>query len=105
MENNITRKGEWAVWKVEGRIDVTTAEGVYEEGDKIVEQEEKTALDMSGIDYISSAGLRVLLRLWKKAKKQGKAFTVVGAGDAVKMVLEDSNMDTLLEARESVDEL
>ncbi len=105
MENNITRKGEWAVWKVEGRIDVTTAEGVYEEGEKIVDREAKTALDMSGIDYISSAGLRVLLRLWKKSKKQGKAFTVVGAVDAVKMVLEDSNMDTLLEARESVDAL
>lgn len=68
-------------------------------------REEKTVLDMSGVVYISSAGLRVLLRLLKKAKREGKVFTVAGPSGAVKTVLKDSDMDTLLDMRESLDDL
>lgn len=59
----------WLAWSVEGRIDISTADSVYQSGEEIVGREEKIVLDMSGVDYISSAGLRVLLRLFKKAKK------------------------------------
>ena len=90
---------------MEGRIDISTADLVYQTGEEIVGREEKTALDMSGVVYISSAGLRMLLRLMKKAKKEGREFTVVGAVGSVKTVLADSNMDTLLNLRESLDEL
>ncbi|SHK31931.1 anti-sigma B factor antagonist [Selenomonas ruminantium] len=95
----------WLAWSVEGRIDISTADSVYQSGEAIVEREEKTVLDMSGVVYISSAGLRVLLRLLKKAKKEGKEFTVAGAAGAVKTVLTYSNMDTLLNLRESLDDL
>ena len=50
----------WLAWSVEGRIDISTADSVYQSGEAIVEREEKTVLDMSGVAYISSAGLRVL---------------------------------------------
>ena len=95
----------WLVWSVEGRIDISTSDSVYQSGEAIVGREEKTVLDMSGVVYISSAGLRVLLRLLKKAKKEGKEFTVAGAAGPVKTVLTDSNMDTLLNLRESLDDL
>ena len=110
MANEIVQKetklaNGWLAWSVEGRIDISTADSVYQSGEAIVEREEKTVLDMSGVVYISSAGLRVLLRLLKKAKKEGKEFTVAGAAGAVKTVLTDSNMDTLLNLRESLDDL
>ena len=95
----------WLVWRVEGRIDISTADSVYQSGEVIVGREEKTVLDMSGVVYISSAGLRVLLRLLKKAKREGKVFTVAGPSGAVKTVLTDSDMDTLLDMRESLDDL
>lgn len=95
----------WLVWSVEGRIDISNADSVYQSGESIVGREEKTVLDMRGVVYISSAGLRVLLRLLKKAKKEGKEFTVAGAVGGVKTVLTDSNMDTLLNMRESLDDL
>ena len=53
----------WTVWSVNGRIDMVTAEKAYATGEDIVNRNEKTVLDMSGMDYLSSAGLRVLLRL------------------------------------------
>lgn len=95
----------WLAWSIEGCIDVATSDSIYQSGEEIVNREEKTVMDMSCVDYISSAGLRVLLRLLKKAKKEGKEFTVVGATGPVKMVLVDSNMDTLLNLRESLDDL
>ena len=68
----------WTVWSVNGRIDMVTAEKAYATGEDIVNRNEKTVLDMSGMDYLSSAGLRVLLRLNKLAKKSGKEFTLCG---------------------------
>ena len=110
MANEVVQKetkweNGWLVWSVEGRIDISTADLVYQSGEEIVGREEKTVLDMSKVTYISSAGLRVLLRLLKKAKKEGREFTVAGASGVVETVLTDSNMDTLLNMRKSLDEL
>ena len=88
----------WTVWSVNGRIDMVTAEKAYATGEDIVNRNEKTVLDMSGMDYLSSAGLRVLLRLNKLAKKSGKEFTLCGPSGIVKSVLEDSGMDNGMNA-------
>lgn len=88
-----------------GRIDMVTAEKAYATGEDIVNRNEKTVLDMSGMDYLSSAGLRVLLRLNKLAKKSGKEFTLCGPSGIVKSVLEDSGMDALFTIYASLNEL
>ena len=95
----------WTVWSVNGRIDMVTAEKAYATGEDIVNRNEKTVLDMSGMDYLSSAGLRVLLRLNKLAKKNGKTFTLCGPSGIVKSVLEDSGMDALFTIYASLNEL
>ncbi|SFW12977.1 STAS domain-containing protein [Selenomonas ruminantium] len=95
----------WLAWRVEGRIDISTAESIYSSGEKIVEREEKSVLDLEAVSYISSAGLRVLLRLFKKASKEGKEFAVAGAAGMVKKVLIDSNMNSYLTMHQSLDEL
>ena len=95
----------WLAWRIEGRIDISTAESIYSSGEKIVEREEKTVLDLEAVSYISSAGLRVLLRLFKKASKEGKEFAVAGAAGMVKKVLIDSNMNSYLTMHQSLDEL
>ena len=95
----------WTVWSVEGSIDIATADTAYAKGDEILERTEKLALDMSEVSYLSSAGIRIIVRLFKKAKKQGKEFTVAGAAGMVKTVLEDSNLDTVLKMRDSLADL
>ena len=95
----------WTVWSVNGRIDMVTAEKAYATGEDIVNRNEKTVLDKSGMDYLSSAGLRVLLRLNKLAKKSGKEFTLCGPSGIVKSVLEDSGMDALFTIYASLNEL
>ena len=95
----------WLAWRVEGRIGISTDESIYSSGEKIVEREEKTVLDLEAVSYISSAGLRVLLRLFKKASKEGKEFAVAGAAGMVKKILIDSNMNSYLTMHQSLDEL
>ena len=95
----------WTIWQVEGRIDIATSEETYASGEKIVKDNEKTCLDMSVLKYISSAGLRVILRLNKLAKSLKHEFAISGATGMVKSVLEDSGMNVLLNVKESLDEL
>ena len=110
MAEAITQKEEkmengWTVWSVKGGIDITTSDTAYEKGNEILERAEKLVLDMSAVTYLSSAGIRVIVRLFKSAKKQGKEFTVAGAVGMVRTVLEDSNLDTLLKMRETLADL
>ncbi len=104
-QNEAAGPNGWAIWKVVGRIDTQTADAAYEMGEGIVQKCDKTALDMTEMEYLSSAGLRVLLRLNKLAAKSGKSFTVVGPSGMVKTVLEDSGMDVLLKLKDSIAEL
>ena len=98
-------KNNWAVWTVTGRIDTSTADAAYATGETVVQNNEKTVLDMAEMDYLSSAGLRVLLRLNKLAKKSGKQFLLSGPTGIVKSVLEDSGMDALFTIYSSLEEL
>ena len=95
----------WTIWSVSGRIDMVTADVAYAMGEDIVLRNVKTVLDMTDMEYLSSAGLRVLLRLNKLAKKNGKTFTLVGPSGIVKSVLEDSGMDALFTIYASLKEL
>ena len=95
----------WTIWAVEGRIDTLTAETAYAFGEELVQKNAKTVLDMQEMDYLSSAGLRCLLRLFKQAKKEGKEFAISGSSGIVKSVLEDSGLDTLFKVYGSIEEI
>ena len=55
-----------------GRLDTTTAPQLEAEFKQNISGVEKLVLDFSGLDYLSSAGLRVLLAAQKVMNKQGK---------------------------------
>lgn len=57
---------------VEGRLDTTTAPQLESELKDALGGVEELVIDMKELQYISSAGLRVLLSLQKTMNKQGK---------------------------------
>ena len=71
MNINIERENGKALMKIEGRLDTTTApeleKAINDEGEAL----KSLVLDFNGVDYISSAGLRVLLTAQKKMNAQG----------------------------------
>lgn len=57
---------------LEGRLDTGTAPDLEKELSGSLDQVEELYLDFKGLDYVSSAGLRVLLATQKVMNRQGK---------------------------------
>ena len=72
MEVNKTVNGNECVCKVNGRVDTTTAPQLEKELNDGIENIQQLILDLENVEYISSAGLRVLLATQKIMNKQGK---------------------------------
>ncbi|MDE6910733.1 MAG: STAS domain-containing protein [Lachnospiraceae bacterium] len=70
----ITKKteNELLTMELDGRLDTNTAPSLEQEiNNSITEEVKKLVLDFKQLQYISSAGLRVLLATQKKMNKQG----------------------------------
>lgn len=77
------------VVKVVGRVDSATAPDL-EKGlhDHIESDHNQVVLDLSGTEYMSSAGLRVLVSSLKLAKKHGGDLHLAQISERVKEVLD-----------------
>ena len=69
---NILKDGEKAVYALEGRLDTSTAPQLEETVNGNISELKDISFDFANLEYISSAGLRVLLSTQKTMNKQGK---------------------------------
>lgn len=100
---NIGKENGWTVIKVKGRMDAVTAPD-FEQSmlEWIDDGETQIVVDLAGLEYISSAGLRSILTVAKKMKgKQGK-IVVCSLGPTVKEVFEISGFSTIIPISDSV---
>ena len=86
---NITKNANANELKVilEGRLDTTTAPQLEAELDSALSGVTDLKFDLEKLDYISSAGLRVLLSTQKIMNKQGKMI-IKNVSEEVKEVFE-----------------
>ena len=105
VEYSASENNGWTIWSVRGRLDRMTAQDAGDQADKIFAATQKLAVDMSGLEYLSSAGIRVLLKLMKQAKADGKEFALAAPTGMVKDVLSESRMDMFVNIYSSTDEL
>lgn len=68
---NKDKKGTACTYFLEGRLDTTTAPQLEADIKDSIEGVESLVMDLSKLEYISSAGLRVLLSAQKTMNKQG----------------------------------
>lgn len=72
MDVQITQQGEEATVAITGRVDANAALELQKEVDGIDPAVKTIVFDMASMNYISSAGLRVLMAAYKtQTKKQG----------------------------------
>jgi anti-sigma B factor antagonist len=64
-------EGSSLVLEIEGRLDTTTAPELEGEIDSIIDDITSLVLDFAKLDYISSAGLRVVLSAQKMMQSKG----------------------------------
>jgi anti-anti-sigma factor len=84
-----------AVAVLQGRLDTATAPAI--EGELLQHLNgSHLVLDMSEVGFVSSAGLRVLLKAAKAAKSSGNGFVLCGLQPAVREVYEISGFDRII---------
>ena len=81
---------------LKGRLDTATAPAAEASLLAMLEGGGKVVADMAEVHYVSSAGLRVLLKAAKQAKAAGGAFALAGPQAPVREVLEISGFDKIL---------
>ena len=72
MTINKTENGTEMTLALTGRLDTTTAPQLEAELKKSIGGKDSLAFDFNALEYISSAGLRVLLAAQKVMNRQGK---------------------------------
>ena len=82
---------------LEGRLDTTTAPQLDEELRPFLQDADYLIFNFSKLEYISSAGLRVLLSFNKQLTFAGKApITVTNSNEVVKEVFEVTGFTEIL---------
>ena len=69
-------------------LDSTTSPAAQKALDAVLAGARKAALDFSKLDYISSAGLRVLLGAAKQLRASGGTLRIFGMNQSVREVFE-----------------
>ena len=95
MMIEIKRNVENTVLELVGRLDTTTAPSLEKTLSEDMGESKNLILDFKGLEYISSAGLRVLLSAQKKMQKIG-SMKLVNVCKEVMAVLEMTGFADIL---------
>jgi anti-anti-sigma factor len=88
--------GDIVVAAAAGRIDLSNADGFRDAlSASLAKAKTALVLDLSGVDYISSAGLRALMIMFKAAKADNKGLGIAGLNPLVAEVFKISRFDTV----------
>src|SRR5690349_10478282 len=106
MNVGSTRFGDAVVLAPVGRVDHTSAESFKAALDEPLARcaagGGHVVLDFSGLDYISSAGLRVLMVARKQARAQNGKLVIAGLQPVVREIFAISRFDAMFEIFPSV---
>ncbi len=89
---------------IKGRLDAdSAAEAERTVNDALGEDGSKLLFDLSALDYLSSAGLRVLLSAAKEIRRRDGKIVLCSLTEFVKEIFEVSGFEALIPIEDSVD--
>jgi anti-sigma B factor antagonist len=97
MTINVERDFELVTLEITGRLDTTTAPNLESVINELSEDTRELIFDMSGVEYISSAGIRVLLGAYKKMTLNQGTMRIEKANDMVREVFEMTGLSDMLD--------
>jgi anti-sigma B factor antagonist len=95
MTIEIKRQADATVIELVGRLDTNTAPALEKTISEDIGDAKNLVLDVKGLEYISSAGLRVLLGAQKKFQKLG-SIKLINVCEAVMEVFEITGFADIL---------
>ena len=97
MTINVIRDFELVTLEITGRLDTTTAPNLEAVVNELSDGTKELVFDMSGVEYISSAGIRVLLGAYKKMSINQGTIRIEKANDMVREVFEMTGLSEMLD--------
>ena len=105
MEIIETRHDQANIYKLNGRLDSNTSPALEKKlADAMQSGATRMVIDFENLDYISSAGLRIILKTTKDLKKSEGNIVLCAMQDYVKEVFEIAGFDTFLPIVPTMDE-
>jgi len=98
------RNGNVTIVTISGRVDSVTAASLDSELAKIVREDKKIILNLKDMAYLSSAGVRAIIKALQSAQKSGGGVKLASVPEQVMEVLQTVGMMQMLQAYPSVDE-
>lgn len=89
-------EGDKLTVAVEGRLDTVTAPDLESELKSALEGVKELVMDFTKLEYISSAGLRVLLAAFKKMDAKGGKMKLTNINEMVREVLDVTGLMSVL---------
>ncbi len=103
MQINIKNAGHYTVLELTGRLDVTWAEPFVNAAQEALRAgQHHLRVDASGLDYLSSAGIRALIKVRRELTAVQGSFAVCNPSPFVENTLEMSGLGQLLESGDEV---
>lgn len=96
MNIKLINRGQEGELVLEGRLDTLTAPEAEEVFNQMAERFKKIVLNMAGVEYVSSAGLRTLKRLHMAMKKKNGSLVLTNVRKMVMEVFEMTGFAGLL---------
>ena len=105
MEIRSTDVGDIKVVEIEGNLDTNTSPNAQERIDQLIQAGAiKILFDFEKVNYISSAGLRVLLATAKLLRKEGGDLRLCNMNHNVQDVFEISGFSSILKVFDNKDD-
>lgn len=96
MKINVINENNLAKVVLEGRIDTGTAPTLDKEMKKVLKKFTNICFDFEKVEYITSAGLRVILAISKELNGIGK-MTIINASSTVKEIFDMTGFSEVVE--------
>jgi anti-sigma B factor antagonist len=99
----MAESNRFQIFELIGRINGSSISALVAMMDKaILGGQTDLIFDLSGVDYVNSAGLRELVQMWERVQQKGGKLQFVNPTDRVRELLEIVGLDTIFEIYDSM---
>ena len=103
---DVRREGERVVLRVDGELDLAGVPLLENEAENASQDDPaEIVLDLRGLEFIDSTGLRMILSLDKRAAERGQTFALVRGSEQVQRLMNMTRVDEHLKIISSPEEI
>lgn len=97
MQIKSERTGEEGVLRLIGELNIIGAPVLESEVNEIIDEVMLLTLDFTECDYVSSAGIRVIIGAWKAMEAKGGKIRMTNIGPQFSAVLQNIGLDEVID--------